>query len=325
MRARRPGMSVIVATAYMEEADRFDWLAAMNAGRIIGEGTPAEIKARAGAHTLEEAFIALLPEGVRAQHRAVHVPPREDGDGAPAIEARDLTCRFGDFVAVDHVSFAIERGEIFGFLGSNGCGKTTTMKMLTGLLPASEGEARLLGEPLDARDMETRRRVGYMSQSFSLYAELTVLQNLTLHARLFGLPKTEIGPRVEEMLKSFDLGDYADARPDQLPLGIRQRLQLAVAVIHRPEVLILDEPTRGVDIGAKSEIYRIINDLARTGVGVIVISSELPEVIGVADRVLVMREGEIAGELGGHSGKPISQEGIIELATGSRAALDQAA
>lgn len=293
MRARRPGMSVIVATAYMEEADRFDWLAAMNAGRIIGEGSPAEIKARAGAQTLEEAFIALLPEEMRAQHRAVHVPPREDGDGAPAIEARNLTCRFGDFVAVDHVSFAIERGEIFGFLGSNGCGKTTTMKMLTGLLPTSEGEARLLGEPLDARDMETRRRVGYMSQSFSLYAELTVLQNLILHARLFGLPKTEIGPRVEEMLKSFDLGDYAEARPDQLPLGIRQRLQLAVAVIHRPEVLILDEPTSGVDPIMRDQFWRYLIDLSRKQKVTIFISTHFMNEAERCDRVSLMHAGRV--------------------------------
>ena len=115
------------------------------------------------------------------------MPAAGDSDGEPAIVAEGLTRRFGDFTAVDHVSFRIERGEIFGFLGSNGCGKTTTMKMLTGLLPASEGEAALFGEPVDAHDLETRKRVGYMSQSFSLYGELTVRQNLELHARLFHL------------------------------------------------------------------------------------------------------------------------------------------
>ena len=137
MRAARPGMSVLVATAYMEEAARFDWLVAMNAGRVLDTGTPREFLARSGVRTLEEAFIALLPPAQRAGHRPVAIPPRavDAGDG-PAIEAHDLTMRFGDFVAVDHVSFRIARGEIFGFLGSNGCGKTTTMKMLTG--PAAE-------------------------------------------------------------------------------------------------------------------------------------------------------------------------------------------
>ena len=123
---------------------------------------------------MKKAFIALLPEEERSGHRRLRIPPRRVFDGAPVIVARDLTCRFGDFTAVDHVSFTIERGEIFGFLGSNGCGKTTTMKMLTGLLPPSEGEALLFGEPLAPGDMSSRYRVGYMSQSFSLYAELTV-------------------------------------------------------------------------------------------------------------------------------------------------------
>jgi ribosome-dependent ATPase len=188
IRARRRGMSVIVATAYMDEAERFDWLAAMDDGRVIANGRPAELKARGNEPSLDAAFINLLPEAKRAGHQRVIVPPRSAADGLPAIEAVGLTRRFGKFTAVDHVSFRIERGEIFGFLGSNGCGKSTTMKMLTGLLPGTEGEARLFGRRLDAADMETRRRVGYMSQSFSLYSELTVHQNLELHSRLFGRP-----------------------------------------------------------------------------------------------------------------------------------------
>ena len=147
IRARRAGMSVVVATAYMEEAERFDSLIAMNAGRILATGSPAELKAQAGVTTVEDAFIALLPEEVRAGHHRLDIPPRRFGDGEPVIIARDLTCRFGDFTAVDRVNFTIERGEIFGFVGSNGCGKTTTMKMLTGLLPPSEGEALAVRPP----------------------------------------------------------------------------------------------------------------------------------------------------------------------------------
>ena len=159
-------------------------------------GTPQEFLARTDSRTLEEAFIALLPPAQRSGHRPVTIPPRAvDAADGPAIEAHDLTMRFGDFVAVDHVSFRIARGEIFGFLGSNGCGKTTTMKMLTGLLPPSEGRAALFGQPVDARDLDTRRRVGYMTQSFSLYGELTVRQNLALHARLFRLPEARIADR----------------------------------------------------------------------------------------------------------------------------------
>ena len=145
------------------------------------------------------------------------------------------------------MNFTIERGEIFGFLGSNGCGKTTTMKMLTGLLPPSAGEALLFGKPLDANDMNSRYRVGYMSQSFSLYTELTVRQNLDLHARIFHLPAKKAALRIAELVRKFGLADYLDQRTLDLPLGIRQRLSLAIAIVHEPEILILDEPTSGVD------------------------------------------------------------------------------
>jgi ribosome-dependent ATPase len=157
--------------------------------------------------------------------------------------------RFGDFVAVDHVDFRIRRGEIFGFLGSNGCGKSTTMKVLTGLLPASEGRAWLLGNELDPRDLGTRRRVGYMSQGFSLYGELSVRQNLVLHARLFHVDEREVAARVERMVQRFGLAQVLDSLPEAMPLGMRQRLSLAVAMVHQPDLLILDEPTSGVDPG----------------------------------------------------------------------------
>ena len=176
IRARRPLMSVIVATAYMDEASRFDWLAAMDDGKVIACGAPKEILDRAKKTTLDDAFIALLPPEKRGQHQEVIVRPRtESADQTAAIETEGLTRRFGDFVAVDHVSFRIGRGEIFGFLGSNGCGKTTTMKMMTGLLPVTEGSAKLFGKPMGADDMQARQNVGYMSQAFSLYSELTVL------------------------------------------------------------------------------------------------------------------------------------------------------
>ncbi|MEH6473926.1 MAG: ATP-binding cassette domain-containing protein, partial [Halopseudomonas sp.] len=247
IRRRRPGMSVVVATAYMDEAERFDWLVAMDAGRLLAQGSPAELKARTGAANLEMAFIQLLPAHKRCGYQTLHIPPHQTRQALPAIEAQGLTRRFGDFIAVNRVSFTIEAGEIFGFLGSNGCGKTTTMKMLTGLLPSSEGEARLFGRPIDARDIELRKRVGYMSQAFSLYSELSVRQNLMLHARIFQLPRTRIKARVAEMIERFSLGEAIDTLADSLPLGLRQRLSLAVAVIHAPEMLILDEPTSGVD------------------------------------------------------------------------------
>jgi ribosome-dependent ATPase len=293
IRARRPHMSVIVATAYMEEAERFDWLTAMDDGRVIATGTPAELKAQGGASTLDEAFINLLPEAKRAGHEAVVVPSRAPAQGPPVIEAEGLTQRFGKFTAVDHVSFRIERGEIFGFLGSNGCGKSTTMKMLTGLLAPTEGEAKLLGRHLDAGDTATRRRVGYMTQAFSLYGELTVRQNLELHAHLFKLPKEKREARVEELLGKFDLADDADARPESLPLGKKQRLQLAVAVLHQPEVLILDEPTSGVDPVARDSFWRYLIGLSRDEGVTIFLSTHFMNEAERCDRISLMHAGKV--------------------------------
>jgi ribosome-dependent ATPase len=291
IRARRPGMSVIVATAYMEEAERFDWLAAMNDGKVLATGSPAGLKTSTGTATVEEAFIALLPEQQQGGHHALQIPPRRIFDTAPIITAHDLTCRFGDFTAVDRVNFTIERGEIFGFLGSNGCGKTTTMKMLTGLLPPTAGEALLFGKPLDADDMSSRYRVGYMSQSFSLYTELTVRQNLDLHARIFHLPAQKAAARIAELVGTFGLDDYLDQRTADLPLGIRQRLSLAIAIVHEPEILILDEPTSGVDPLARDRFWEALIDLSRNQGVTIFVSTHFMNEAERCDRISLMDSG----------------------------------
>ncbi len=294
IRRDRPGMSVVIATAYMEEAARFDWLVAMDAGRVLAAGTPAALLARTGAATLDAAFIALLPEEKRRGHRALTIPPRPPQmDGETAIEAEHLTMRFGDFTAVDDVSFRIARGEIFGFIGSNGCGKTTTMKMLTGILPASEGTARLFGVEVDPRDLDVRRRVGYMSQAFSLYTELTVRQNLDLHARLFAMPAHAIAERVADMAERFGLRGVMDTLPDALPLGVRQRLSLAVAMIHAPDVLILDEPTSGADPIARDEFWRILAELSRRDNVTIFVSTHFMNEAELCDRVSLMHAGKV--------------------------------
>jgi ribosome-dependent ATPase len=294
IRTERPGMSVIVATAYMDEAQGFDWLVAMDGGRVLATGAPAELLERTGAESLDAAFIALLPEEKRREHRDVTIPPLEGGESAEiAIEARDLTMRFGDFVAVDHVNFSIRTGEIFGFIGSNGCGKSTTMKMLTGLLPATGGSASLFGREVDPKDIDTRRRVGYMSQTFSLYSELSVRQNLLLHARLFQVPTPEIPARVDEMVRRFGLGDVLDAMPDNLPLGIRQRLSLAVAMVHKPQLLILDEPTSGVDPVARDTLWQLMIDLARNDKVTIFISTHFMNEAGRCDRISLMHAGRV--------------------------------
>src|SRR5271166_463289 len=307
IRARRPEMSVMVATAYMEEAERFDWLTAMDEGRVIATGSPEELRAQGHASMLDEAFINLLPEAKRAGHQAVIVPPRVTTGGPPAIEAEGLTCRFGKFTAVDHVSFRIERGEIFGFLGSNGCGKSTTMKMLTGLLAPTEGEALLFGRHLDAGDMATRERVGYMTQAFSLYGELTVRQNLELHSYLFHLPEDRRAARVRELLERFDLLGVADSRPESLPLGQKQRLQLAAAVLHGPEVLILDEPTSGVDPVARDSFWQYLINLSHDEGVTIFLSTHFMNEAERCDRISLMHAGKVmavgtAKELAKHRG-----------------------
>ena len=331
MRARRRGMSVMVATAYMEEAERFDWLAAMNAGKVLATGSPTELKAHAGAATLEDAFIALLPEAQSGAHHALQIPPRRVFEAAPVIAAHDLTCRFGDFTAVDRVSFTIERGEIFGFLGSNGCGKTTTMKMLTGLLAPSGGEALLFGEPLKAGDMSSRYRVGYMSQSFSLYTELTVRQNLDLHAHLFHLPAQKAKARIAELVGWFGLEDYLDQRTLDLPLGIRQRLSLAVAIVHEPEILILDEPTSGVDPLARDRFWEALIDLSRNQGVTIFVSTHFMNEAARCDRISLMDSGRVLAtgtpaELTKARGAATLEDAFIsylEAATGARVAASE--
>jgi len=322
IRKQRPTMTVLVATAYMEEAERFDRLVAINQGAVLATGRPADIMAQTHTDDLEAAFIALLPEDQRRGYRALDIPPPVKRDGKPAIVAHNLTRRFGDFTAVDNVSFEITQGEIFGFLGSNGCGKTTTMKMLTGLLAASEGDAWLFGEQIHSHDLETRKRVGYMSQSFSLYAELTVRQNLDLHARLFHLPRGRIRERITELTDQFGLGDYLDTLADGLPLGVQQRLSLAVALIHEPEILILDEPTSGVDPIARDRFWRYLVALSRNQGVTIFISTHFMNEAERCDRISFMDDGKVLA-----SGTPsdlMAQHGAATLEDAFIACLEAA-
>lgn len=324
IRQQRPRMSVLVATAYMDEAQRFDWLVAMNDGQVLDTGTPRALLERTRCATLEEAFIQLLPEERRRGHRQLAIPPRPANDEI-AIEAHGLTKRFGDFTAVDHVDFRIEKGEIFGFLGSNGCGKSTTMKMLTGLLPFEEGEARLFGQPVDPQDIETRRRVGYMSQAFSLYSELSVGQNLDLHARLFHLPDDDYRLRRQELLNRFDLESVVDELPGRLPLGVRQRLSLAVAILHRPEILILDEPTSGVDPIARDNFWAQLVTMSREDGVTIFISTHFMNEALRCDRISLMHAGRVLASdtpralMENHGGATLEEAFIAYLREASQA------
>ncbi|WP_085653956.1 MULTISPECIES: ribosome-associated ATPase/putative transporter RbbA [unclassified Pseudomonas] len=291
VRRQRPQLTLLVATAYMEEAEQFEHCLMLDGGRMIATGLSRELAAVTPSGKLDDAFTHFQGESRHAT-QPLHIPPYT-GNTDIAIEAHDLTLRFGNFTAVDHVSFAIGRGEIFGFLGSNGCGKTTTMKVLTGLMPASEGSATLLGNPVDAKDLATRKRVGFMSQSFSLYGELSVRQNLELHARLFDLPKTESARRIDALIQRFDLHGVANQSSGALPLGIRQRLSLAVAVLHSPEVLILDEPTSGVDPAARDDFWRLLIELSRDQGVTIFLSTHFMNEAQRCDRISLMHAGKV--------------------------------
>ena len=292
VRADRSQLTLLVATAYMDEAAQFEQCLMMDRGRVLASGLTQELADATPSGKLDDAFTFYQGAG------ATRVEPLQITPFAPAaheivIKATDLTLRFGDFTAVNKVSFEIERGEIFGFLGSNGCGKTTTMKVLTGLLPATEGEAWLLGQPVDANDLATRKRVGFMSQSFSLYGELTVLQNLELHAHLFDIPKVEGQRRAQALIKRFELGSYTDEQAGALPLGLRQRLSLAVAVIHEPEVLILDEPTSGVDPAARDDFWRLLFELSREQGVTIFLSTHFMNEAERCDRISLMHAAKV--------------------------------
>ncbi|MBU0916950.1 ribosome-associated ATPase/putative transporter RbbA [Aquabacterium parvum] len=290
LRRQRPHMTVLVATAYMEEAERFEHLVAMADGRVLVNAPTTEVLASTQSAHLEEAYIKLSQGGAA---EPLVIPPLPDFGGEPAMEAQGLTRRFGDFTAVSDVNFRIERGEIFGFLGSNGCGKTTTMKMLTGLLDITEGQARLLGKPVDAGDLSTRLHIGYMSQLFSLYEELSVRQNLWLHARLYRMELATVPEAIESSLAKFDLLAHAEVPPARLSLGIRQRLQLAAACLHKPEVLILDEPTSGVDPAARDLFWRHLIRLSREEGVTLFVSTHFMNEAQRCDRISLMHHGRV--------------------------------
>jgi ribosome-dependent ATPase len=293
IRAGRPGMSVLISTAYMDEAQKWDWIVAMDAGKVLATGTPSELMKQTGTKDLEACFIGLLPEEKRSGHTEITIPPRTAERSEIVIDAKGLTRRFGSFTAVDHVTLSIECGEIFGFLGSNGCGKSTTMKMLTGLLPPTEGTATLFGSSVEAGSIEVRKKLGYMTQAFSLYGELTVRQNLVLDALLYHIPAKKAEARIKELVEKFGLAPHLDSLADSLPMGLRQRLSLAVAVLHEPKILILDEPTSGVDPIARDNFWELLIDLSRKqGVTIFITTHFMNEGMR-CDRISLMNAGKV--------------------------------
>jgi len=239
----------------------------------------------------EDAFIDMLGGGPGGRSKLAETQRSfAVGDGKPVIEARGLTKRFGDFTAAADITFDIPRGEIFGLLGPNGAGKSTTFKMLCGLLKPSAGDGRVAGFDLRRDAPEARNRLGYMAQKFSLYGDLSVIQNLNFFAGVYGLSGVKKRERIELMKEIFDFRPILDLSAKDLPLGLKQRLALACAVLHEPEVLFLDEPTSGVDPITRREFWTHINGLVEKGVTVLVTTHFMDEA-EYCDRISLIYRG----------------------------------
>jgi ABC-2 type transport system ATP-binding protein len=240
-----------------------------------------------------------------------------------AIEVRGLTRRFGDFIAVDAISFEVREGEVFGFLGANGAGKTTAIRMLIGLLAPSAGQAWVAGFDVLTQSEEVRRRIGYMSQRFSLYDDLTVIENITLYGGIYGLTDGEIGERSDDLLRRLDLSASRDARVHGLPLGWKQKLAFSVAMLHQPRVVFLDEPTGGVDPVTRRQFWEMIYSAAAAGTTVFVTTHYMDEA-EYCDRLSIMVDGRIAAlgapsDLKAQFGAPTVDEVFVRLARPSAA------
>ena len=355
------GMSVLLSTAYMDEAERCHEVVLLHEGKFFGQDTPERFRSTMqglsfqvtvpslnkrtvqeilsqlpdvidaviqGDHVrvvmdtpnspdtgrlfpddpratiapipprLEDRFIALLKMrhlsvSQRSTYSPNHVTQNLRGDlTSTIIDVRDAQRRFGAFYAVNHISFEVRRGEVFGLLGANGAGKSTTFRMLCGLLPPSGGELTVAGVNLRRAPSAARSRIGYMSQKFSLYGNLSVLQNLQFFSSAYGLSGTRRHERTTWALEQFDLVALSDAMSSNLPLGFKQRLALACALMHEPDILFLDEPTSGVDPLARREFWHQINLLAEQGVTVLV-TTHFMEEAEYCDRLAIMVEGRI--------------------------------
>lgn len=236
----------------------------------------------------------------------------------PAIEAHELTRRFGAFTAVDAITFEVREGEVFGFLGANGAGKTTAIRMLTGLLAPTSGRASVAGYDIRTQADEVRRRIGYMSQRFSLYEDLTVRENITLYGGIYGLSDAEIRERGSALVEELRLREARDERVARLPLGWKQKLAFSVALLHRPAVVFLDEPTGGVDPITRRQFWEMIYAAAGHGTTLLVTTHYLDEA-EYCDRVSIMVEGRIGamgtpGELKRELGAPTLDEVFVRLA-----------
>ncbi len=322
------GTSVLLTTSYLDEAERCHRVAFLYQGRIIAQGPTAELQEQTGrngagrSRSLEDVFIAAMAvdtaEAAAAGPRPLPVAaPRGAGEEAAAIRVEGLSKRFGDFMAVDGVSFAVASGEVFGFLGPNGAGKTTVIKILTGILAPSRGRARIAGLDIRADRDRLKRQLGYMSQKFSLYRDLTVAENIRLYGGIYQLRRDDLEARLPEILELADLRGQEEQLARDLPLGMRQRLALGCAILHRPRIVFLDEPTSGVDPLARRKFWRIIRQLAEAGVTILVSTHYMDEAEHCG-RLAFMHQGRLVavgapGELRARAEAAVGR--ILDVAT----------
>lgn len=275
-RLKEQGITIVVSTPIVDEARQCDRIAFLNRGQVHGIDTPDRILTR---------FADILcPPGLS------HDETRHAD--CPVIEVEGLTKQFGSFVAVDHISFSVGRGEIFGFLGANGAGKTTAMRMLTGLSRPTGGRAVVAGFDVERQPEEVKRHIGYMSQKFSLYEDLKVWENIRLFAGIYGVKEADIGPRTDEVLRRIGLEAERNTLLGSLPLGWKQKLAFSVAVFHEPEIVFLDEPTGGVDPATRRQFWELIYQAADHGITVFVTTHFMDEA-EYCDRISIMVDGRI--------------------------------
>lgn len=275
-RLKEQGITIVVSTPIVDEARQCDRIAFLNRGQVHGIDTPDRILTR---------FADILcPPGL--SHDETRHADR------PVIEVEGLTKQFGSFVAVDHISFSVGRGEIFGFLGANGAGKTTAMRMLTGLSRPTGGRAAVAGFDVERQPEEVKRHIGYMSQKFSLYEDLKVWENIRLFAGIYGVKEADIGPRTDEVLRRIGLEAERNTLVGSLPLGWKQKLAFSVAVFHEPEIVFLDEPTGGVDPATRRQFWELIYQAADRGITVFVTTHFMDEA-EYCDRISIMVDGRI--------------------------------
>ena len=275
-RLKEQGITIIASTPIIDEARQCDRIAFINEGEIHGIDTPERI--------LNQFASILCPPGL--EHSKV-----EQKDEY-VIEVDKLTKRFGNFTAVDHISFKVHRGEIFGFLGANGAGKTTAMRMLTGLSHPTGGTARVAGFDVATRTEDVKKNIGYMSQKFSLYEDLKVWENIRLFAGIYGMAEDEIARKTDELLERIGLSAERDTLVKSLPLGWKQKLAFSVSIIHEPKIVFLDEPTGGVDPATRRQFWELIYQAADRGITVFVTTHFMDEA-EYCDRISIMVDGVI--------------------------------